>query len=122
MQAENPAVDNVNLEIPSFETLALEINAQVATVSLNRPDKANSMNAPMWAELQTCFEWLDTEPAVRAVVLAGNGKHFCAGIDLAIFAELVAPASDPARAAEQLRRTVLRLQGNLTAIEQCQST
>ena len=61
---------------PSFETLELEIEEQVATVRLNRPDKANSMNAAMWEELQTCFEWLDQEPSVRAVILAGNGNHF----------------------------------------------
>ena len=36
---------------PSFETLELEIEEQVATVKLNRPDKANSMNTTMWEEL-----------------------------------------------------------------------
>ena len=105
--------------IPSFETLELSIEAQVATVCLNRPDKANAMNAPMWEELQRCFEWLDQEPSVRAVVLAGNGKHFCAGLDLTVFGNLHSTAADPARQAEQLRRTILRLQGNLNAIEQC---
>ena len=86
---------------------------------LNRPDKANAMNAPMWEELQRCFEWLDQQPSVRAVILAGNGKHFCAGLDLAVFADLHSTSADPARRAEQLRRTILRLQDNLTAIEKC---
>jgi enoyl-CoA hydratase len=104
---------------PSFETLELQIEEQVATVSLNRPDKANSMNAPMWEELQTCFEWLDAEPAVRVVILAGNGKHFCAGLDLAMFASLQGDSSEPSRQAEHLRRTILRLQDNLSAIEKC---
>ena len=104
---------------PNFETLDLSIEEHVATVSLNRPDKANSMNDTMWDELQRCFEWLDQEPSVRAVILAGNGKHFCAGMDLAVFANEAGNASDPARRAEQLRRTILRLQGNLTAIEKC---
>ena len=105
--------------IPSFETLELSIEEQVATVHLNRPDKANAMNGPMWDELQSCFEWLDQEPAVRVVILAGNGKHFCAGLDLAEFGTLHSESSDPARRAEQLRRTILRMQGNLTAIEKC---
>jgi enoyl-CoA hydratase len=105
--------------LPSFETLDVSIEEQVATVSLNRPDKANAMNGAMWEELQQCFEWLDQEPAVRAVILAGNGKHFCAGMDLAVFGETVNSSADPARRAEQLRRTILRLQGNLTAIETC---
>jgi enoyl-CoA hydratase len=103
----------------SFETLEVSIEEQVATVCLNRPDKANSMNAAMWDELQTCFEWLDDEPSVRAVILAGSGKHFCAGIDLSLFGSLMGEISEPARAAEHFRRTVLRLQGNLTAIEKC---
>lgn len=105
---------------PQFETLELTIEAQVATVCLNRPDKANAMNGPMWDELQRCFEWLDQQSGVRAVILAGNGKHFCAGLDLGAFADVLgASSSEPARRAEQMRRTVLRLQGNLTAIERC---
>jgi len=104
---------------PSFETLALETDGYVVTVFLNRPDKANSMNAAMWTELQTCFEWLDAEASVRAVVLAANGKHFCAGLDLTMFSNLEGESSDPARRAEQLRLNVLRMQDNLTAIEKC---
>jgi len=104
---------------PSFETLALNIEQQVATVCLNRPDKANAMNDTMWGELQTCFEWLDGESSVRVVILAGNGKHFCAGLDLSVFGELVSEDEDPARRAEAFRRTVLRLQANLSAIENC---
>ncbi len=105
--------------VPSFETLEVSIEQQVATVCLNRPDKANAMNAAMWEELQRCFEWLDSEPSVRAVILAGNGKHFCAGLDLAVFGSLHSTEADPARRAEYFRRTVLRLQDNLTAIEKC---
>jgi enoyl-CoA hydratase len=104
---------------PNFETLELSIEQQVATVALNRPDKANAMNSTMWNELQQCFDWLDQEPSVRAVILAGNGKHFCAGLDLGVFGELHDGSADPARRAEQLRRTVLRMQGNLNAIEKC---
>ena len=104
---------------PSFETLELTFDEQVATVHLNRPDKANSMNTVLWAELQACFEWLDEEPAVRVVILAGNGNHFCAGLDLAMFGGLHGASSEPSRRAEHLRRTILRLQDNLSAIEKC---
>jgi enoyl-CoA hydratase len=104
---------------PVFETLELLIEEQVATVSLNRPDKANSMNGAMWEELQACFDWLDAEPSVRAVILAANGKHFCAGLDLAMFGGLHGESPDPSRRAEHLRRTILRLQDNLSAIEKC---
>jgi enoyl-CoA hydratase len=104
---------------PTFETLDLEIDQQVATVTLNRPDKANAMSATMWDELQTCFEWLDEEPAVRAVILAGNGKNFCSGIDLGMLSGVAESVPERARRAETLRRTILRLQGNLSAIENC---
>ena len=104
---------------PIFETLELQIDQHVATVSLNRPDRANAMNAPLWAELQTCFEWLDEEPSVRAIILAGNGKNFCAGLDLAMFGSITGSHSEPSRKAEALRRTLMRLQGNLSAIENC---
>ncbi|MEH6519253.1 MAG: crotonase/enoyl-CoA hydratase family protein [Halioglobus sp.] len=104
---------------PSYETLTLSVEDKVATVCLNRPDKANSMNTAMWTDLQACFEWLDSEPSVRVVVLAGNGKHFCAGLDLAMFGALHGESSDPARRAEHLRRTILGLQDNLSAIEKC---
>ena len=56
---------------------------------------------------------------MRAVILAGNGNHFCAGLDLAMFGGLHGDSSEPARRAEHLRRTILRLQGNLNAIEKC---
>ncbi|MEM9254681.1 MAG: crotonase/enoyl-CoA hydratase family protein [Pseudomonadota bacterium] len=104
---------------PSYATLDVTVESRVATVNLNRPDKANSMNAALWEDLQQCFEWLDAEPEVRVVVLAGNGKHFCAGLDLAMFGDLVGEAVEPGRRAEQFRRTVLRLQDNLSAIERC---
>ncbi len=105
---------------PRFETLEVSIESHVATVCLNRPDKANSMNMAMWDDLQRCFEWLDQASGVRVVILAGNGKHFCAGLDLGAFADVLgASDAEPARRAERLRRTILRLQGNLTAIERC---
>jgi len=105
--------------IPSYDVLELKIEDAVATVTLNRPDKANAMNAVMWAELQTCFEWLDEEPSVRAIILAGNGKNFCSGIDLGMFGSVTGSSSEHGRRAEALRRTILRLQDNLSAIENC---
>jgi enoyl-CoA hydratase len=104
---------------PNFETLAVDINNHVATVELARPKKANAMSVTMWAELQQCFEWIDLESDIRVVILAGQGKNFCAGIDLGMFGNLTDDGMEPARKAEQLRLTIKRLQANLTAIEQC---
>ncbi len=103
-----------------FETLSVTMDQKVALVELNRPDKMNSINAAMWQELEDCFLWANQEPQVRAIVLAGKGRHFCSGIDLAMFGDLLKDASaSEARRAEQLRLIIKRLQGNLTAIENC---
>ncbi len=102
-----------------FETLSVSMEGNVALLELNRADKANAMNAAMWRELEECFLWLDSEVSVRVVVLAAKGKHFCSGIDLGMFNDIVASELEAARKSEQLRLIIKRLQGNLTAIEQC---
>ncbi|MQY41089.1 crotonase/enoyl-CoA hydratase family protein [Epibacterium sp. SM1969] len=67
----------------NLETLLLDVDARgVATVTLNRPDKHNALSAQMIAELSDVADWLAQERAVRVVVLAANGKSFCAGGDL----------------------------------------
>lgn len=105
--------------LPELTTLDVTVSDYVAEVALNRPDKANSMNSTMWRELQLCFEWLDQSDEVRAIILSGSGRHFCAGIDLAMFGELHAESNDPARRAEQFRQNVLAMQNNLSALEKC---
>jgi enoyl-CoA hydratase len=102
-----------------YETLSVTLKNRVALIELNRVDKANAMNAPMWRELEESFKWADSEPQVRVVVLAARGKHFCSGIDLGMFSDLIESKYEPARKAEQLRMIIKNLQGNLTAIESC---
>lgn len=112
----------MTVQPPLFETLALRLESHVAWLALNRPEKANALSPTMWDELQASLEWLDAEPSVRVIVLCGEGRHFCAGLDLAMFVELLPEHShhgDTARQAEQFRQLVLRLQGNISAIERC---
>ena len=107
-------------EHPSdYSTLTLNISKHVAEVSLNRPEAANAMNAPMWSELEHCFKMLDRDEAVRVVILAAHGRHFCSGIDLAMLSGLTPDDGDPARASERLRTRILELQDNLSVIESC---
>jgi enoyl-CoA hydratase len=60
-----------------FDTLSMTVDGHVAHVYFNRPDKANALNETMWQELGAAMEWCDAEPDVRAVVLSGEGRHFC---------------------------------------------
>ena len=66
-----------------MQTLDLDVDARgVATLTLNRPDKHNAMDAAMIAELTEAATRLGRDPAVRVVVLTGAGASFCAGGDL----------------------------------------
>jgi enoyl-CoA hydratase/carnithine racemase len=62
----------------------LDVLDGVATVTLNRPGKLNAVTPAMAARLGAMLRSCDTDPAVRAVVLTGRGRAFCAGADLAI--------------------------------------
>ena len=85
----------------TYQTLALHIENHIATVTFNRPDKANALNKLAWNELQSVFEDLDTNPAARVVVLQGEGKHFCAGIDLELLMSIRQETTDDCRNTDQ---------------------
>ncbi len=69
---------------PRLETILLEVEDGVATVTLNRPDVLNAFDERMQDELAALWRDLRTDDEVRAVVLTGRGdKAFCAGIDRA---------------------------------------
>lgn len=106
---------------PDLGFFAIAIDGPVARIEFNRPERANALTLEMWVELGAAFRWADTATAVRVVVLAGRGRHFCAGIDLEFLAELRAGLGDagPGRQQETLRDTILGLQATVTAIEAC---
>jgi methylglutaconyl-CoA hydratase len=62
--------------------LRVDVNDQVAVVALARPDVHNAFDEALIAELTRALAALDADPGVRVVVLAGQGKSFCAGADL----------------------------------------
>lgn len=64
-------------------TLDITRTRQVARVFLNRPDVRNAFNDTVIAELTAAFTHLGTDPELRAIVIGGHGKAFCAGADLA---------------------------------------
>lgn len=105
----------------SYETLTVTLHDHIATVTLNRPDKANAMNLPMWHDLRKAFTWLDETPEARVAILQGEGKHFCSGIDLKMMMGLLPQIKDDCdgRTREKLRRLILDLQDTLTSVERC---
>jgi enoyl-CoA hydratase len=71
-----------------FTRLTIELHAGIATVTMRRPP-VNAVDLPMYRELRNLFVDIDqVGPGVRAVVLTGDGKHFCAGNDLDDFATM----------------------------------
>ncbi len=67
----------------SYETILVERRDGSATVTLNRPDKLNSFNERMHGELRDALAELAEDGEVRALLLTGSGRGFCAGQDLA---------------------------------------
>ena len=65
-----------------YETIAVDVRESVALVVLSRPDVHNAFNATLIAELTRALRKLDRDAAIRAVVLLGEGRSFCAGADL----------------------------------------
>lgn len=83
-----------------IEIMRAGAREQVAVVSFNRPDKMNALTKVMEAQLRDAFSVLDQDDAVRAIVLTGNGRAFCAGMDIA---ELEVLPPEDIRAAERMR-------------------
>jgi 2-(1,2-epoxy-1,2-dihydrophenyl)acetyl-CoA isomerase len=66
-----------------FKNILFTVEAGVARLTLNRPDKLNSFTGEMHAELRTALDSVQADKAVRVLVLTGAGRAFCAGQDLA---------------------------------------
>jgi enoyl-CoA hydratase/carnithine racemase len=73
--------------MPAFETILYAVEDGVATITLNRPDKLNAFNTLMLREMIAAFDATDADDAVRAVIITGAGRAFCAGADLSAVAE-----------------------------------
>ncbi|MCZ7534589.1 MAG: enoyl-CoA hydratase-related protein [Acidimicrobiia bacterium] len=65
-----------------YATILLDVDGPVAKITLNRPDRLNAWNWRMDAEMHHAFHRLDNDDAIRAIVVTGSGRAFCAGADL----------------------------------------
>jgi enoyl-CoA hydratase/carnithine racemase len=68
--------------IMAYETILYSVEDQILTITLNRPEKLNAYNATMQAELIDAFDKADADDNVRAIIVTGAGRGFCAGADL----------------------------------------
>jgi enoyl-CoA hydratase/carnithine racemase len=99
---------------PGFETLRLAVSGPVGRLTLARPERLNALNRQCLRELAEAAAWFDGQRDVHVVVVAGEGRAFCAGFDLADFAG--GDDGLPPRAGADLGRTMADAVGGMRAV------
>lgn len=66
----------------AYEQIKYEVEDQILTITLNRPDKLNTYTYAMQSELISAFDRADEDDTIRAIIVTGAGRAFCAGSDL----------------------------------------
>ena len=101
-----------------FETIRLDLDDSIATITLARPDRMNTINATMTLELIAAFDRTDADDEVRAVIVTGEGdRAFCAGADISGGAETFDYSKrDPKVRAEAERDGTYRDSGGRVAL------
>lgn len=104
-----------------YNYFKVDIDNKIAQVAFNRPEKSNALHMEAWIEMQNIFDTLSTTNEVRVIVLKGEGKHFCAGIDLELLMSVakLQEISCSGRRSEKIRGLVKTLQKAISAIENC---
>ena len=102
------------LNPPELKTLDLEIDGQIGTLTLNRPDAFNAMSPEMILEMTIAFAWLADRSGLRGLIVTGAGKAFCAGGDVNTFRQGVQSdeidlPSEVRRGAEALHQAIVDL-------------
>ena len=96
------------------ERVTVSVERGVADVRLNRPDKINALDRPMFTALRRAAEGIAGDPAVRAVVISGEGKGFCAGLDLTALTGPFDPSDSTPPSREQRAGSITdRLEGSI---------
>src|SRR4051794_41150533 len=106
----------------AYECFDLQTTDRVAHLRMIRPDRANSMIASFWCDLPMIVDELSASGKVRALVLSAEGRHFCSGMDLSVFAGNEALGNEGgsahrSRRNEAFRTMAMRLQDSFTALE-----
>ncbi len=80
----------------SYQEILYDVSERIATVTLNRPDKLNAWTPTMEGEVRDAMFRAEADPEVRAIILTGAGKGFCAGADMSLLSSIVAQGVTPA--------------------------
>jgi enoyl-CoA hydratase/carnithine racemase len=96
----------------SAAPILVDRQGQVAHLVLNRPDKLNALDLPALSDLHKALEDLETDPGIRVVVLRGEGRAFCAGVDLDMTADALADSDAIDRVVSVVHRTFARLEAS----------
>jgi len=99
---------------PELNTLRMEIDGEIGTLILDRPDAFNAMSPEMIGEMTVAFAWLADQAPLRALIVTGAGKAFCAGGDVNWFktgveSEEIDLPSQVRRGAEALHQAIVDL-------------
>jgi enoyl-CoA hydratase len=103
------------------DVITIEKQGHIATIWLNRPDKLNAMNLPMWDDIPRAMETIGADPETRVVIIAGRGRAFTAGIDLQALAMVGAGQEGNSEVAKRraLYHQIKRMQHTMTSIADC---
>jgi enoyl-CoA hydratase len=93
-------------------------DGRVAEVVLDN-GKGNPLDGQFWDELPEVFPALDADPDVRAILLRGEGRHFCTGLDLREALAIMKPAGGVAAERDEFMRWVRMAQRGISAMEDC---
>ena len=105
----------------SSDVITIKKDGHIATVWLDRPEKLNAMNLPMWDDIPRAMDLLGTDPKIRVVIIAGKGRAFTAGIDLQALGLVGAGMEGSSEVAKRqaLYHEIKRMQHTMTSIADC---
>jgi 2-(1,2-epoxy-1,2-dihydrophenyl)acetyl-CoA isomerase len=105
---------STSINPPQLNTMRIEIDGEIGTLTLDRPDAFNAMSPEMIGEMTVAFAWLADQAPLRGLIVTGAGKAFCAGGDVTWFRKGVESdeidlPSDVRRGAEVLHQAIVDL-------------